>query len=71
MSRNPVLAMKRAVERTNLDDLGFRSSVGSVHLSRTVMLGELSLVLDGVSPDAPGPAHLKSSVFQLEAVLGE
>jgi hypothetical protein len=44
--------MNRPVNPKSLDELGFRTSVGSVHLSRTIMLGELSLVLDGVPPDA-------------------
>ena len=45
--------MNRALVRKPLEDLGFRDRVGSVLASRTVMLKELSSVLDWVSPGAP------------------
>jgi hypothetical protein len=61
--------MNRPVERKCLDDLGFRSTVGSVHLSRTIMLGELSLVLDGVPPEAPASRYREAIVE--ENLLGK
>jgi hypothetical protein len=61
--------MNRPAERKSLDDLGFRSSVGSVHLSRTVMLGELSLVLDGVPAASPASRYREAIVE--ENLLGK
>src|SRR5437868_2651921 len=50
-------SMKRSLGLRALEDLGFRGALGSVHASRTVMLKELSLLLDGVSPDAPASRY--------------
>jgi hypothetical protein len=61
--------MNRPVDRKSLDDLGFRSSVGSVHLSRTIMLRDLSLVLDGVSLDATASRYREAIVE--ENLLGK
>jgi hypothetical protein len=47
------LPVKNSTDRKLPDDLGFRSGVGSVHASRTIMLKELSLLLDGVPREAP------------------
>ena len=49
--------------------LGFREGVSSVHTSRTMMLGELSLVLDHVGPGARPEEYLSAIVEQ--NVLGK
>jgi alkylated DNA nucleotide flippase Atl1 len=61
--------MNRAVDQKSLADLGFRSSVGSVHLSRTIMLQELSLTLDGVPSHAPASRYREAIVE--ENLLGK
>lgn len=39
------------------EELGFRSGPGSVHESRTIMLGELGLLLDHLPADAPADRY--------------
>jgi hypothetical protein len=51
------------------DGLGFRDGAASVHTSRTMMLEELSLVLEGVGADAPAAAY--GSAIVEENVLGK
>src|SRR2546421_159222 len=40
--------------------LGFRNGTSSVHTSRTLMLEELSLLLDKVARDAPADAYIEA-----------
>ena len=40
------------------ESLGFREGTSSVHTSRTMMLGELSLVLEHVGPKAKADEYL-------------
>jgi hypothetical protein len=49
--------------------LGFRGGSSSVHTSRTMMLGELSLVLEHVAPNATAQEYLAAIVEQ--NVLGK
>src|SRR5262249_42684115 len=51
------------------DGLGFRDGAASVHTSRTLMLAELSLVLQEVGADAPAAAY--GSAIVEENVLGK
>ena len=44
------------------DRFGFRSGANSVHVSRTMMLAELSLLLDHIAPDAPASAYVTAVV---------
>ena len=44
--------------------LGFRNGTASVHTSRTMMLDELSLVLDLVGPDAKADDYLSAIVVR-------
>jgi hypothetical protein len=61
--------MNRSLDRKLPDNLGFRTGVGSVHASRTIMLGELSLLLNGVPPDAPASRYREAIVD--ENLLGK
>jgi hypothetical protein len=51
------------------ESLGFREGTSSVHTSRTMMLGELSLVLEHVGPKAKADDYLAAVVEQ--NVLGK
>ena len=51
------------------ESLGFREGTSSVHTSRTMMLGELSLVLEHVGPKATADEYLAAVVEQ--NVLGK
>jgi len=51
------------------ESLGFREGISSVHTSRTMMLGELSLVLEHVGPKAKAGEYLAAIVEQ--NVLGK
>jgi hypothetical protein len=51
------------------DPLGFRNGVSSVHTSRTMMLEELSLLLDKVPSGAAGAAYI--AAITTENVLGK
>ena len=51
------------------ESLGFREGTSSVHTSRTMMLGELSLVLEHVGPKAKADEYLAAVVEQ--NVLGK
>jgi hypothetical protein len=51
------------------DGLGFRDGAASVHTSRTMMLKELSLLLEQVSSDAPAAAY--GSAIVEENVCGK
>lgn len=55
--------------RTLPESLGFRNGTSSVHTSRTMMLGELSLVLEHVGPKASADEYLAAVVE--ENVLGK
>ena len=59
-----------AVSKGNLSEtLGFRNGTSSVHTSRTMMLEELSLLLDKVPSDATEDAYL--AAITTENVLGK
>ena len=51
------------------ESLGFREGISSVHTSRTMMLGELSLVLEHVGPKAKPDEYITAVVEQ--NVLGK
>ncbi len=51
------------------ESLGFREGKSSVHTSRTMMLGELSLILENVGPKAKAEEYLTAIVEQ--NVLGK
>ena len=51
------------------ESLGFREGISSVHTSRTMLLGELSLVLEHVGPKAKAGEYLAAIVEQ--NVLGK
>jgi len=51
------------------ESLGFRNGTSSVHTSRTMMLEELSLLLDKVGPDKAADAYLDA--IKAENVLGK
>ncbi len=51
------------------ESLGFRDGTSSVHTSRTMMLGELSLVLEHVGPKAKADEYVAAVVEQ--NVLGK
>ncbi len=55
--------------RSSRESLGFRDGTTSVHTSRTMMLGELSLVLEHVGPKAKAGDYLAAVVEQ--NVLGK
>src|SRR5438128_1586093 len=58
------------VAKVNLPkSLGFRNGASSVHTSRTMMLEELSLLLDKVASDAAGAAYLDA--INTDNVLGK
>jgi hypothetical protein len=54
--------MKRPSVRKSLAYLGFCSGPGSVHASRTVMLKELGLLLEGTTSDAPASRYREAIV---------
>src|SRR4051812_22200224 len=51
------------------EPLGFRNGTASVHTSRTMMLVELTLLLDRVPPEAAADAYL--AAINNENVLGK
>src|SRR5438105_2186115 len=53
----------------NAELLGFRNGLSSVHTSRTMMLEELSLVLDKIAPGSPAKTYLAAIVE--ENLLGK
>ena len=65
-TQQPVLMSKKA---SLPDSLGFRKGPTSVHTSRTMMLNELSLVLEKVGPDSTASGYLTAIVH--ENVLGK
>lgn len=58
-----------AVEQKFPETLGFRNGNTSVHTSRTMMLEELALLLDRVSPDAPREGY--QTAITSDNVLGK
>ena len=51
------------------ESLGFRSGASSAHTSRTMMLAELTLVLNGVDPKAPAEGY-RSAIID-DNILGK
>src|SRR5436305_1056023 len=51
------------------EPLGFRNGTASVHTSRTMMLEELSLLLDRIPPEAARDAYV--AAINTENVLGK
>ena len=51
------------------DNLGFRSGLSTVHTSRTIMLEELSLLLEELPPDSPSCTY-RSAIIERN-VLGK
>ena len=54
--------MVDGVQKTFPETLGFREGASSVHTSRTMMLDELSVVLEKVKPDARAEAYMTAIV---------
>lgn len=50
-----------------LPDLGFKNTAGGAHTSRTMMLGELALLLDACAPDSP-QADYRQAVVDLNCL---
>lgn len=63
------IAVAKSAPSQAREALGFRDGVSSVHTSRTMMLGELSLVLEHVGPKAKTDEYLTAVVEQ--NVLGK
>lgn len=53
------------------ESLGFRSGTSSVHMSRTMMLGELSLVLEHVEPKARADEYVAATERLIDRLLTE
>jgi hypothetical protein len=65
----PALFKDTPLARSLPEELGFRSGEGSVHESRTIMLGELGLLLDRLPAEAPA-AHYRQAIID-DNVLGK